>query len=156
MNLLDGLVLAVHLVGASVWVGGSLLLGVVAAAIGASRDPARAALVAEVGRRLARVMWPALAIAVLTGFYNLTWFLPPGATLASQPVLAAKFVTVGVVIAAAGLHTFVLGPRLRRRRERGEAEPTLAGLRRASVASAIVATAASVLVLVFAGLLGAP
>lgn len=159
MTDLDSLLLAVHLVGAAIWVGGSISLGVVAStlgAVGAERRGPRAGLVAEVARRLARVMWPALGLTILTGLYNLTWFLPPGASLTANPWLVAKGATVIVVVLAAGLHTFGLGPRLRAREAAGAPAASLVPLRRANLALGMTATVASVLVLVFAAFLGGP
>jgi len=158
----DTAVLAVHLIGVSIWVGGSVALGVIVFAL-RSTDPAdartSALLTARVARGLAWVMWPALVATILTGLYNLTWFLPPGTPLTATPAgpwFIAKFAMVAVVVATAGAHTFVVAPSLRRARERGVLESSLTAAKGWSVRLAVLSTIASVVVVVLAvGAVGA-
>jgi putative copper export protein len=156
MDPLAIFILGVHVLGATIWVGGSIALGIVTMAL-AETDPARQPesdeRIGRVGRRLSWVMWPALLITILSGGYNLSWFLTPGVPLWNTPAgpwLVAKFIAVGVIVVTAGLHTFVLGPQLRRARERGVEESLLARPRRVLIFLGIVSTLASVLVIFLA------
>lgn len=88
MALTDILVFWVHLTCASIWVGGSLFLGVVLAPmLGTIADsPAdRLALMLRIGRRFNRIALPAFIILIITGIYNSRAFLfQPDALLASD------------------------------------------------------------------------
>ncbi len=159
MSLLDSLVLGVHLVGASIWVGGSIALAVTTAALARhhrSEPEAAVPLVAAVARSMSWVMWPALGITILTGLYNLSWYLPPGTSLGAEPVLEAKVLLVGLVLLTSGLHTFVIGPRLRRRREAGASPASLAPWRRANLLLALLSMVATFGVVLLAAFLGGP
>jgi uncharacterized membrane protein len=158
VSFLADAVLALHVVGALVWVAGTFGLGVVALrarrAVGDSRVAAER--VARVARRLSGVLWSALAVTILTGIYNLTWFLPNGWSWSNEVghVLLVKFALIAVVVTAAGLHSFWVGPRLRRDRAAGVPEERLRGARRASAALGALAMLSSLAVLGVALLLG--
>jgi putative copper export protein len=149
--------LGVHLVGAAIWVGGSVALGVVATVLGRGRAGGATDDLVRVAQRLGWVMWTALLVAILTGLYNLTWAFPDGVDPGSTPgqALMAKFALIGVVLVAGGAHSFVLGPRLRRARASGRPPEEVAGLVRWSRNLGILTTVASVLVLFAAAFLGA-
>ena len=155
-------VLGVHVAAAATWVGGSVALGVVGITLRGSAGPdgrESSERVAEIGRNLGWVMWPALGIAILTGLYNLTWFLPPGGSIASSPqatVLWAKFLAIAVVLGTAGPHTFVVSPKVRRLRSAGAPATEIDRWRRRNLALAIASTIASFAVIFCAAALGAP
>ena len=140
--------LALHVVGAGLWVGGSFALGFVTAAERRRAKPAEARI-SRTARALAWVMWPALALTVITGGFNTQLSTPASGSWFSPPTvgwLDAKLVGVAVMTLAAGLHSFVLGPRVRRRREAGASDEELAPLRRWSLRLGILSTLASVVV----------
>ena len=94
---LDTLRLTLHVLAASVWVGGQIVL---MGLVGPSRS-----LGADAPRALARLLWPAYAVLVVTGFWNIstvTWSEQSGAWKA---VLIVKI----VVVAAAGLGALLHG-----------------------------------------------
>jgi putative copper export protein len=97
---LDGIRLSVHVLAATVWVGGQLTLaGLVPTARGLGEGAPKA-----LARAFARVQWPAYAVLVVTGFWNVS------AVHAGQPrswvmVLVIKIVVVALAGAAAFLHT---------------------------------------------------
>ncbi len=132
MVTLDEVILFIHILGATIWVGGTLSLGIVAAAMGSMlRDqPALySRVMSRVARSLGWTMWFALIVTVLTGLYNLTWFLPVlnWSAITSSPWLEAKIFLVFFLVLASGVHSFVLGPSLRKRAER---HPPAAGIAR--------------------------
>jgi uncharacterized membrane protein len=112
----------VHLLTAAVWVGGTVAL-VFAAVPPLQRleGPERARLLRELGERWRPIGWSSLAIAIVTG-----------AVIAGRKhafdttpsdfdvVLAVKGVLVGLLVAGAYLHDFVLGPGLARQIREGK------------------------------------
>ncbi len=156
---MDSLILGVHLVGASVWVGGSVTLGVTSAALARYRrqgPEAAVPVLLAVAREVSRVLWVALALTILTGLYNLTWYLPPGATLSAYPILEAKILLVGLMVVLSALHTFVVGVRLRRRREAGASPEATAPLQRAMALLAVLSLICTFGVVFLAAFLGGP
>jgi putative copper export protein len=132
---LDAIILGIHITGAAIWVGGVVALGTMTVALrGAPFDDPRirSLAIGRLARPLARVMWPALVVTILTGLYNASWYLPSGASLLSTPegmLLVTKTALVGFVVVVGGLHTFLVGPRIRRRIEAGGPDASLARLR---------------------------
>jgi putative copper export protein len=94
----DQLIKWVHLLAAAVWTGGLITLGALVAALrraGASKEHLRAA-----ARAFGRLSWSAMAVAVLTGLWQVDrlgygW---------SDPALIRKVVLVGLVIVTAAVH----------------------------------------------------
>jgi uncharacterized membrane protein len=67
MSLADGLVIWVHLVGASIWVGGSIFLGIVLVPVLKSHTKTleeMVALMVKIGRRFNKITVPAFAAFV--------------------------------------------------------------------------------------------
>ena len=78
MSLTDSLFTWVHLVAASIWVGGSIFLGIVLAPMlksitGTLED--RIALMIKIGRRFNKIALPSFVILIITGIYNSRVFL---------------------------------------------------------------------------------
>jgi putative copper export protein len=97
---LDGIRVSIHVLAATVWVGGQLTLaGLVPTARGLGEGAAR-----SLAQAFARIQWPAYGVLLITGLWNVS------ATHAHQPhawqvVLGVK---IGVVLLAglgAGLHS---------------------------------------------------
>ncbi len=67
-------------------------------------------------RRARPVTWTAIALVVLTGFYNVTWLGPVERVMESGAglVLAGKFILVIIAVALAGQRDFAQLPRLAR------------------------------------------
>jgi copper resistance protein D len=106
----------VHLLAAIVWVGGTVALVFVAVPPVQRLDgAARASLLRAFGRRWRPIGWSALGVAIVTGAL-LAW---RDGAFDSAPtrvdwVLAIKGALVGLLVAGAYLHDFVLGPGLAR------------------------------------------
>ncbi len=98
---LDTLRLTLHILAASIWVGGQIVL---AGLVGPSRtfgaDAPRA-----LARAFARLAWPAFAVLVITGFWNVSTFHWADQSQAWKTVLIVKI----VVVAAAGLGALLHG-----------------------------------------------
>ena len=92
--------LGLHVLAASVWVGGQFVMaGLVPAArrleTGATKALARA---------FARLSWPAFAVVVVTGFWNVSTFHFADQTTAWKAVLGVKVAVVALAGVAAWLH----------------------------------------------------
>jgi uncharacterized membrane protein len=112
----------VHLLAAIVWVGGTVALVFVSVPPAQRLEGAqRAAMLRELGRRWRPIGWSALAIAVATG----AWIASLEHAFDTTPtrfdvVLAVKGALVGLLVAGAYLHDFVLGPGLARQIREGK------------------------------------
>jgi uncharacterized membrane protein len=128
----------VHLLAAIVWVGGTVALVFVAVPpLQRLEGDVRGRLLRELGERWRPIGWSALGAAILTG-----------AVIAGREgafdttpsrfnwVLAAKGALVGLLVAGAYLHDFVLGPGLARQIREGRPQslrPILTAIGRANL-----------------------
>ena len=95
---LDGVRLSLHVIAAAVWVGGQITLaGLVPAARGLGEGAPKA-----LARAFARMQWPAYAVLVATGIWNVS-AVHAGQPHAWQVVSIVKI----VVVAAAGLGAYL-------------------------------------------------
>lgn len=106
----------VHLLAAAVWVGGTIALVFVAVpAAQRLEGDARAQTLRELGRRWRPLGWSALGVAILTGVGLAAERHAFSRTPASFDwVLAVKGLLVGLLVAGAYIHDYVLGPGLAR------------------------------------------
>jgi uncharacterized membrane protein len=131
--------LALHLLAAAIWVGGTVALVFVAVPpVQKLEGEARARLLRELGRRWRPIGWSALGVAVATGIalaaYDHAFDTAPASF---DWVLGIKGALVGVLAAGAYLHDYVLGPGLARQIRAGEPQslrPLLTGIGRGNLA----------------------
>lgn len=105
MPLIDVFIIWVHLICASIWVGGSIFLGLILApmlgSITSSMEE-RLSVMIRVGRRFNMVALPSLLVLVLTGLYNSRAYLTEPSMLVRTDygiILLIKIVVVmGVLI----------------------------------------------------------
>jgi uncharacterized membrane protein len=136
--VLDDVLRIVHLLAALVWAGGTVALVFVAVPpVQRLEGEVRARVLREFGRRWRPIGWSALGVAIVTG-----------AILASRAgafdttstrfdwVLALKGALVGLLVAGAYLHDYVLGPGLAKQIKEGRQQslrPLLTGIGRANL-----------------------
>lgn len=112
----------VHLLAAIVWVGGTVVLVFVSVPLAQRLEgPPRGAMLRALGRRWRPIGWSALGIAIATG----AWIAGLEHAFDTTPtrfdvVLAIKGGLVGLLVAGAYLHDYVLGPGLARQIREGE------------------------------------
>jgi len=108
--------LALHVLAASVWVGGTVILVFVAVPYARTLPgESRAQALRALGRGWRMFGWGAMAVAVVTGVQLAVAdgaFDDAGGDF--DAVLAMKLAAVGLLVAGAVAHDFVLGPRLAR------------------------------------------
>jgi uncharacterized membrane protein len=128
----------VHLLAAIVWAGGTVALVFVAVPpVQRLQGPERAALLRELGLRWRPIGWSALGVAIVTGiFLAQRAHAFNGAPRDFDWVLAAKGLLVGLLVAGAYLHDYVLGPGLARQVREGKPQslrPLLVGIGRTNL-----------------------
>jgi len=111
----------VHLLAAIVWVGGTVALVFVAVPpVQRLQGEERARLLREFGRRWRPIGWSALGVAILTGALIATRANAfDGTPTRFDWVLGVKGALVGLLVAGAYLHDYVLGPGLARQIREG-------------------------------------
>ena len=114
----------VHLLGAALWLGGTVAL-VFAAVPPLQRleGPERGRLLRELGERWRPIGWSSLGIAIASGALIATRAHAFDATPGSfDVVLGVKGLLVGLLVAGSYLHDYVLGPGLARQIRDGQAQ----------------------------------
>ncbi len=138
----------IHLISAITWIGGQLFILLILLPIMRTSLPRnqRTLLFAQVGRRYAVVSWIALALLVVTGFFNghrrgIDWSRLPDSTYGQ--ILMAKLILVAVVIVITLIHALYFGQRITEIAEQAEAlgddNPRVAAeRRRLQIASGVI------------------
>jgi putative copper export protein len=106
---LDVIRLTLHVLAATVWVGGQIVL---VALMGTLRRAAPEA-VAPVARAYAGVAWPAFAVLIVTGFWSLAVVGVQMSDEVYRTTMTVKVVLVALSGLGAALHTFAKRPVLR-------------------------------------------
>jgi len=121
MAVADGLVTWVHLICASIWVGGSIFIGVVLVPVLKSYTKSLEELVTlmvKVGRRFNKLTVPAFAILIATGIYNSRAFISePSALLSTNygTILLIKIILVVATVITYVIHVRLLNANMERK-----------------------------------------
>ncbi|HEY3094278.1 MAG TPA: CopD family protein [Nitrososphaera sp.] len=121
MALADSLVTWVHLICSSIWVGGSIFIGVVLVPVLKSHSKSLEELVAlmvKVGRRFNKITVPAFGILIATGIYNSRgFFSDPGALLETTygMILLTKIILVIATVGTYVVHVRLLNADMERK-----------------------------------------
>ncbi|MGA8105790.1 MAG: CopD family protein [Nitrososphaeraceae archaeon] len=100
--LTEGLVVWLHLVAASIWVGGSIFIGVILSPILnmiTRTVEERIIILIKIGRRFSYIAIPSFGVLVLTGIYNSKAFLIDPSTLYQTNYGVILLVKISLVIA---------------------------------------------------------
>jgi uncharacterized membrane protein len=121
MAVVDGLVIWVHLICASIWVGGSIFIAAVAVPVLRSHFKSldeRVGFMVKVGRQFNKITMPAFAVLIVTGVYNARAFTGnPGALLESTYglLLLTKIILVLATVGAYVVHVRILNAEMERK-----------------------------------------
>ena len=108
-----------HVLGATVWVGGTVALTFIAVpAIRVLTGEARATAMRTLGKRWRPIGWSALLAMVATGV-PLASHVLPGSGDGAEAVFSVKMALFAALVVFAYLHDFVLGPRVARELREG-------------------------------------
>src|SRR5262245_20373155 len=113
MVLADSLVTWIHLICSSIWVGGSIFIGVVLVPVLKTSTKSLEELVAlmvKVGRRFNKVTVPAFGILIATGIYNSRGFIGDPSMLLQTTYGIILLTKIILVVATVG--TYVVHVRL--------------------------------------------
>ena len=128
MSLTDSLLTWVHLITASIWVGGSIFLGIVLAPMLKSITGTleeRIALMIKIGRRFNTIAMPSLVILIITGIYNSRVFLQEPSLLFETNygiILLFKIILVIATVITYIIHIRVLNSETEKTLSSGYAE----------------------------------
>lgn len=152
----------VHLVAASIWVGGAIFLGVVLspALRGAMPDvEARMRLIILVGRRFNKIAVPSLVILMATGIYNSHALLANYHILGESSYgiyLVVKMALVAMLVAVYAVHVRIIRKDVEERIVAGAMpQAELRSLRRRVIILGEITVVLSVAILFFAALMDA-
>lgn len=112
--LTEGLIVWLHLVAASIWVGGSIFIGVILSPmLNTSTRTAeeRIVILIKIGRRFSHIAIPSLGILILTGIYNSKAFLFDPSTLYQTSygvILLIKIILVVGTLIAYTIHVKII------------------------------------------------
>jgi len=126
MLLLDALTMWAHLVAASIWVGGSMFIGIVLAPLLKTISDSvegRLAIMIRVGRKFNRIAIPSLLILIASGIYNsVNLFAKPSLFLSTNYglVLVVKIILVIILIVTFAVHVRLIRSETERRIESGQ------------------------------------
>ncbi len=101
MSLLNTIILWIHLFSAVLFVGGSFFMWLVVMPVFhrlVKDELERAQLIGKIAKEFGKITTPILAILVLTGIYNSTWYLPSLGYLFSFASYGATVLFVKVVL----------------------------------------------------------
>ncbi len=107
MAVADGLVTWVHLICASIWVGGSIFIAAVAVPVLKSHTKSTEELVGlmvRIGRQFNRITMPAFAILIVSGIYNSRAFISQPSALLDSGYGVLLLIKIALVIATVGAY----------------------------------------------------
>ena len=113
MAVSDGLMIWVHLICASIWVGGSIFIGLVLVPVLKSHTKTveeMVALMVKIGRRFNKVTLPAFAALIATGIYNSRAFL--GDPIALLDTTYGIILLTKVILVVGTIVTYIVHIRL--------------------------------------------
>jgi len=114
MPIVDALITWAHLISASIWVGGSLFIGVVLAPLLKTMSESveeRLGIMIRVGRKFNKIAVPSLGILIVTGLYNSQYILSKPETIFSTNygiILTIKIMLVAALIVTFAIHIRVI------------------------------------------------
>ena len=131
MSIYEALIMWAHLVSASIWVGGSIFIGIVLAPLLKTISDSvegRLSIMISVGRKFNRIALPSLIILIVSGIYNSTNLLAKPSLLLSTNyglVLLAKIILVIILIITFAIHVRLIRSETQKKIESRELSPEL-------------------------------
>jgi len=125
MPIIEALITWIHLISASIWVGGSLFLGVVLAPLLKTFSESaeeRLTIMIRVGRKFNKIAVPSLGILIATGLYNSYNILTRQELFLTNYgiILAIKIILVIALIAVFVAHIRIIRPEIEKKIESKE------------------------------------
>jgi len=160
MPLSDALIMWAHLVAASIWVGGSIFIGIVLAPLLKTMSDSmegRLAIMIRVGRKFNKLAIPSLIILIVTGIYNSSNLLSKPTLILSTTygqILVIKVILVIILLITFAIHVRLIRTEIEKKIEsRQISEELLQKIRSKIIALGRITVIVSIAILLMAALL---
>lgn len=126
MSIVDALIMWAHLVAASIWVGGSIFIGIVLAPLLKTISDSvegRLSIMIRVGRKFNKIGVPSLIVLIASGIYNSVGFVSKPEMILSTNygiVLLIKVILVVMLIITFAVHVRLMRAEIERKIESKE------------------------------------
>ena len=123
MSIVNALIMWAHLIAASIWVGGSIFIGIVLAPLLKTISDSiegRLSIMIRVGRKFNKIGVPSLIILIATGIYNSVGFIVNPSMILSTSygiVLLVKIILVVILIITFAIHVRLIRSEVERKIE---------------------------------------
>jgi len=123
MSLVNALIMWAHLIAASIWVGGSIFIGIVLAPLLKTISDSiegRLSIMIRVGRKFNKIGVPSLIILIATGIYNSTGFIANPSLILSTNygiILLIKIILVIILLITFAIHVRLIRTEIERKIE---------------------------------------
>jgi putative copper resistance protein D len=123
MLLVDALIMWAHLLAASIWVGGSIFIGIVLAPLLKTISDSiegRLTIMIRVGRKFNKIGVPSLIVLIVTGIYNSVGFIVKPSMIFSTnygTILLVKIILVIMLIITFAIHVRLIRPEVEKKIE---------------------------------------
>ena len=141
MPIFDALLIWAHLVSASIWVGGSIFIGIVLAPLLKTISESveeRVAIMIRVGRKFNKIAIPSLAILIITGLYNSSNILSRPQSLLSTNygiILVIKIILVISLLVMFIIHVRIIRSEIEKKIESKQMLPEIVQKLRSKIIS---------------------
>ncbi|HYL66327.1 MAG TPA: CopD family protein [Nitrosopumilaceae archaeon] len=141
MPVLDAILMWAHLVSASIWVGGSIFIGIVLAPLLKTISESveeRVAIMIRVGRKFNKIAIPSLAILIATGLYSSSNILSRPEFLFSTNygiILVIKIILVISLLVMFAIHVRIIRTEIEKKIESKEMLPEIVQKLRSKIIS---------------------
>jgi len=141
MPIFDALLIWAHLVSASIWVGGSIFIGIVLAPLLKTISESveeRVTIMIRVGRKFNKIAIPSLAILIATGLYNSSNILSRPQFLLSTNygiILVIKIILVISLIVMFIIHVRIIRSEIEKKIESKQMLPEIVNRLRSKIIS---------------------
>jgi putative copper export protein len=141
MPILDAILMWAHLVSASIWVGGSIFIGIVLAPLLKTISESveeRVAIMIRVGRKFNKIAIPSLAILIATGLYSSSNILSRPQFLFSTNygiILVIKIILVISLLVMFAIHVRIIRTEIEKKIESKEMLPEIVQKLRSKIIS---------------------
>ncbi|MDR3782702.1 MAG: CopD family protein [Candidatus Nitrosotalea sp.] len=123
MSLVNALIMWAHLIAASIWVGGSIFIGIVLAPLLKTISDSiegRLSIMIRVGRKFNKIGVPSLIVLIATGIYNSTGFIVNPSLILSTNygiILLIKIILVIILLITFAIHVRLIRTEIERKIE---------------------------------------
>lgn len=160
MPISDALIMWAHLVAASIWVGGSIFIGIVLAPLLKTMSDTvegRLSIMIRVGRKFNKIAIPSLLILIVTGIYNSSNLLVRPSLILSTTygqILVIKVILVIILLVTFAIHVRLIRVEIEQKIESKQfSEELVQKLRSKIIALGRITVIVSIAILLMAALL---